>query len=187
MKVTLETYEKSDRKKLKKLYLTAFPVEERAPFFLMMLKTRQGRSEMLTAKVNGKFVGFVYMVCHGDLAYIFYLAVADKLRGKGIGGKIIAAVKERYRGRRIFLARERLDESAGNYAQRVSRRNFYLRCGFSDLPCMIKEASVVYDVMGIGGSISAEEYDRLITAWAGRLMRKLVDMRIIENGEENVN
>lgn len=187
MKVTLEAYEKNDLKKLKRLYLTAFPAEERAPFFLMMMKTRHGRAEMLTAKINGKFVGFVYMVCHEDLAYLFYLAVADKLRGKGIGGKIIDAVKERYSGMRIFLAREQLDETAENYAQRVSRRNFYLRCGFTDLPCMIKEASVIYDVMGIGGSVSAEDYDRLISAWAGKLMRKLVDMRIIEKGEQNVN
>lgn len=187
MKVTLETYEKNDLKKLKKLYLTAFPAEERAPFFLMMLKARQGRAEMLTAKINGKFVGFVYMVCHRDLAYLFYLAVADRLRGKGIGGKIISAVKERYRGRRIFLAREQLDQNADNYAQRVSRRSFYLRCGFTDLPCMIKEASVIYDVMGIGGNVSAEDYDRLISSWTGRLMRKIVDMRIIEKGGENVN
>ncbi len=187
MRVTLEKYEKRDLKKLKRLYLNAFPAEERAPFFLLMLKARQGRAEMLTAKINGKFVGFAYMVCHGDLAYLFYLAVADKLRGKGIGGKIIGAVKERYRGRRIFLARERLDKNTGNYAQRVSRREFYLRCGFRDLPCMIKEASVIYDVMGIGGTVSAKDYDRLISSWSGRLLRKIVDMKIIEKGENNVN
>ena len=80
---------------------------------------------------------------------------------------------------RIFLAREQLDKSAENYAQRVSRRNFYLRCGFEDLPCCIKEGSVVYDVMGIGGIVTAEEYHKLIKPWAGFLL-KIVDMRIIE-------
>lgn len=182
MEITLnsDVSNKTIRKKIKKLYLTAFPAEERAPFFLIMSKARNENGEMLAAYDGEKFIGFVYMVCYKDLAYLFYLAVEGGERGKGYGGKILSAVKEKYSGKRIFLAREQLDKNAENYSQRVSRRNFYLHNGFTDLPCLIKEASVVYDVMSIGGSVSAEEYDALITAWIGKFLRKIVDMRIIE-------
>lgn len=180
MTLTLEKYASDEYKMLKKLYLDSFPAEERAPFFMIMSKAKKGRAEMLTAHDGNEFVGFAYMVCYRDLAYLFYLAVDKDKRGMGYGRKIVDAVKSRYRGRRIFLAREQIDKSAENYEQRVSRRNFYIRCGFKDLPCHIKEASVIYDVMGIGGRVSADEYEALITSWAGKLMRLLVDMRIIE-------
>lgn len=168
------------RCEIKRIYESAFPDDEKAPFFLIMHKVRTKKAEILAAYVDGEFIGFAYTVCYGDLAYLFYLAVDESKRGRGYGRKIIEAVKVRYSGRRIFLAREQLDESAENYSQRVSRRNFYVKCGFSDLPCCIKEATVVYDVMGIGGNVSAKEYDALITSWAGKILKKTVDMRIIE-------
>lgn len=182
MSITLEKYVKSDKKQVKKLYLTAFPAEERAPFFIMMNREKRGKSEMLVARDKGEFIGFVYMVCDEKLAYLFYLAVDDSKRGQGYGTKIIEALKEKYKGRRLFLAREQLDKSAENYEQRVNRHNFYLHCGFEDLPCCIKEGPVVYDVMGIGGSVTAEEYHSLIKDWAGILL-KIVDMKIIEKQE----
>lgn len=180
MSITLENYTAQDKKMIKKLYISAFPAEERAPFFMVAAKAKKGRAELLTARENGRFAGMVYMVCNEKLAYLFYLAVDESQRGKGIGGEIINALKERYKGRRIFLAREQLDKSAENYSQRVSRRNFYLRCGFEDLPCLIKEGPVIYDAMGIGGNVSAAEYDELIVKWCGKLMRRIIDMRIIE-------
>ncbi len=171
---------KETLKKIKKLYGGAFPREERAPFFMLASGARKGKGEMLAAKDNGEFVGFAYTICYGDLVYIFYLAVESGKRGKGYGGKILSHIKELYHGKRIFLAREQLDESADNFKQRLSRHKFYLNNGYRDLNCHIKEANVVYDVMGIGGKVTAAEYDALITGWSGKLVRKIIDMRIIE-------
>lgn len=180
MKVKNYKHDREIRQKIKTIYENAFPDDEKAPFSLIMRRVKQKKAEILVAYDNGEVIGFAYTVCHGNLAYLFYLAIDEKKRGMGYGRKLIEAVKVRYKGKRLFLAREQLDKSADNYAQRVSRRNFYVKCGFSDLPCRIKEATVIYDVMGIGGNVSAKEYDVLITSWAGRIMRKFVDMRIIE-------
>ena len=73
-----------------------------------------------------------------------------------------------------------LDENAENFEQRVKRHEFYLKNGFSDLPIRIKEAGVTFDVMGIGGVIKKEEYDAMMDGFCGRLLRKLVKMRLIE-------
>ncbi len=182
MNITLKKHmDKETRRKIKILYNSAFPAEERAPFLMLSLKANSGKGDLFAAEDNGKFIGMVYIISREDLAYLFYLAVEGNERGKGYGGKIISAVKEKYRGKRIFLAREQLDESADNYSQRVVRRKFYLSNGFEDLKCHIKEGKVIYDVMSIGGKVSAAEYDALITMWSGRLIRKLFDMRIIEN------
>lgn len=178
--------ENADRKAyadIKGLYKRAFPRDERAPFFLIKRRAVKGKAQMLAAKEGDIFVGFVYLVCYKDLVYLFYFAVEENYRGTGKGSEILRLLKERCAGRRLFLAREQLDEKAENYSQRVNRHRFYRKNGFEDLPCRIKEASVVYDVMGIGGNVSAEEYDALIDCWIGRFLKKLIDMRIIEEAD----
>ncbi len=181
MQITLEKAGEADYKRIKALYKSAFPPEERPPFFLLKSRDKSGAGQMLAVKADGAFAGFAYLICLQDMAYLFFFAISPEKRGAGVGTAVLKALEERYRGKRLFLAREQLDKTAGNYGQRVKRRDFYLRAGFSDLPCQIKEASVVYDMMGIGGAVSPAEYDRLITGWCGRLVRKMVDMRVIEN------
>ena len=187
MKITIKSFRsgKNTENKLKRLYTSAFPAEERAPFRLMMSRIKTGKGEMLAAFDGDEFVGFAYIICHEDVAYLFYLAVEESKRGMGYGSLIIDGVKKKYHGKRIFLAREQLDESAPNYSQRVSRREFYLRRGFKDQPLLIQEASVVYDVMSVGGYIYPEEYACLIKWWTGKLLGKLVKMYMI--GTETVD
>ncbi len=178
--MTLKTAEKKHFGLIKSLYKTAFPKDERAPFFFIKRRYLQGRADLLAAFDGDKFTGFCYIVCHGDFAYLFYLAVEENLRGKGTGSGIISLVKEKYAGKTIFLAREPLDKDAENYGQRVSRRAFYLKNGFEDTGLQLKEAGVVYDVMTIGGGITAKDYETLIRFWAGDFVMRLADMRIVE-------
>jgi len=166
--ITLEPYRKEFEKQYKALYLTAFPAEERAPWLLLKRRAGQGRAEALAAMDGGSFAGMAYVVISGDTVYLFYLAVEENRRGQGTGGQIISALRERYPDKRIYLAREQLDESAENYPQRESRHRFYLANGFQDWGAQIKEGPVTYDVMGIGKPVTPAEYRRLITGWAGR-------------------
>lgn len=179
--LTQLTASSPEYKQVQSLFLSAFPKEERPPFRLLKRRAAQGRGDMLCAKEDDAFVGFAYMICHDDLAYLFFLAVDEGQRGKGYGSAILSAIKERYAQCRIFLAREMLDPSASNIDQRVKRRAFYLRNGFLDLPCRIKEADVVFDAMSMDGrGITAPEYHALIVNWTGRLRLLFVDMRLIE-------
>lgn len=168
-------------REIKELYKRSFPKEERAPFWLMMRNAKKANGDFLVAFDDDLFVGFAYIISNESLAYLFYLAVNDKLRAKGYGSMILSELKERYRNKNLFLALEDDDKSAPNYEQRKKRRKFYEKNGFSPIPCRMKEASVIYDVMSIGGMVTAKEYDRLITSWAGVLIKKIVDLKIIEN------
>ena len=176
----LKRADKSDYKKMKALYLEAFPADERAPFWLMWRKAQKNKAEVYSLMDGEKWVGLAYVVCHGDLAYLFYLAIERESRGKGYGSKAIACLKKKYEGRRLFLALETLDEKAENYEQRVKRHDFYKRCGLSDLPYHLKEASVIYSIMGVGGAVQPEEYQAMFDEYLGRFLRRLIDMRFVE-------
>lgn len=183
----LRDADRRDYKRIKALFLSAFPSEERPPFFTVKLRAQCKKARMLIAEDNGDFIGFAYLICLRDMAYLFFLAISDDMRGRGYGSQVLQLLRREYTGGRLFLAREQLDAQAPNYAQRLSRHSFYIKNGFTDWNCQIKEVDVVYDVMGIGDSISATEYNELITAWAGRLWMRLIDMRLIDNTNVNAN
>ena len=176
----LKKAEPADRAWLSELYTGAFPDDERAPFRLLRRRAEQGRAEFWCLMDGETRVGLAYVLRRQDLAYLFYLAVIPGLRGKGYGTQAIAALREHYNGCRLFLALETLDPAAENYAQRVHRHAFYQRCGLKDLPYRLKEASVIYALMGVGGSVQPGEYKAMINRFLGWPLRWLIDMRFIE-------
>ena len=178
MKITLTPAAKEDLRHVKPLYLSAFPREERAPFSRIKRTAMRKRGTLLIARDGEEFIGFLYLIEQGTLIYLFYLAIAESKRGSGYGGEVLEAVKELYRGKRLFLAREELDPTSDNYEQRLRRHEFDLRHGFEDQPLKIKEGPVVYDVMGIGDPATPEEYRALMLSWGGRLLPLLVDIRL---------
>lgn len=180
MELRLELCTKADQEKLKQLYITAFPKDERAPYKMLKNRSDKGKAEFLAAKDGEELIGMVYMVCNDALAYIFYLAIMDDKRGMGYGSKVLSLLKERYKGKKLFLARERLDEPCDNIEQRKSRRGFYLSNGFTDQSGHIKEGKVTYDIMYIGEPVTAEEYHDLIAGWAGKLIMWAVGLKIVD-------
>lgn len=180
MNLTLANATASEIKMIKELYYSAFPKEERSPFGLMKRRAKQGRGRMLAAKDGGEFVGFTYIIENADCAYLFYLAIVPQTRGAGYGSAILAQLREMYKGKRLFLARESLDPASDNYEQRVRRHEFYLRNGFSDLSCKIREGKVTFDVMSIGGNITPNDYEELITRWIGKFRKKFVTMYLTD-------
>ena len=79
MNITIKSF-KSGRhmkNKLKKLYNSAFPADERAPFGIMMSRLNKGKAEMLTAFDGDEFIGFAYVICRQEIAYLFYLAIEE--------------------------------------------------------------------------------------------------------------
>lgn len=164
----------------KELYSRAFPDDERAPFMMLLLKARRKDVDFWSVSCEGQWAGFIYVVNNADLSYVFYIAVSERMRGKGIGSGILKAAQQLYKGRRLFLAIEQLDENAANYPERVRRKEFYLRCGFRELHRKLQEGAVVYDILGVGGDVSAQEYKRLMTDYAGKVLSKLFTMEFVE-------
>lgn len=170
MSIKLEPCRSEHLAKAKALYYSAFPSEERAPWWVLKRRAKQGRAELLAAVDAGQFAGMAYVVTLNDMVYLFYLAVEEDRRGRGTGSEILTELKKKYSGKRLYLSREQLDSNAENYPQRESRYRFYLSNGFTDMGCCIKESTVTYDVMGVGGSVTPEEYAQLMKSWSGRFV-----------------
>ena len=179
MEITLKNAGKTDALKIKALYLSAFPPEERPPFFLMRYGARFGNGDMLSVYDGEEFVGFAYVVSDERAAYLFFFAIEERFRGKGYGSAVLLALKKRYAGKVLFLAREQLDERAENHPERVRRHRFYLKNGFSDLSVKIKEMTVIYDTMGFGGDIEPRAYARLMKKWCGPLVFYAMRIKMI--------
>ena len=187
--------QKSEYEVIKRIYTESFPDNERAPMKMLKKRAKQGKADFLAICDGETTVGMCYVVCCKDLAYLFYIAVDRSLRGKGYGTQAIAALLEKYRGKRFFLALEQLDESADNYSQRVKRHEFYRSCGLRDLPFKLKEATVVFSAMGAklpaekDGSgnetftVLPEEYKELTDRYLGFFMKHMVDMRLLPCGQ----
>ncbi|MBR6045661.1 MAG: GNAT family N-acetyltransferase [Ruminococcus sp.] len=171
-----------DYKNIRKLYYEAFPPEERAPFRLLELKSRRKNVDFWSILDDRRWAGFMYVVNHEDMSYIFYLATAPDVRQKGIGSAALRLAAKHYAGRRLFLAEEPVYESAENFHEREKRREFYLSNGFEDLGSTVIEGGVTFELLGIGGKVSGEEYLALFREYLGRVLFRLIDIRY---GEED--
>ena len=181
--------DKTDCAVIEKIYTQSFPDNERAPFKMLIKRAARGKADFWAVCDGETIIGMAYVVCHSDLAYLFYIAIAPTSRGKGFGTKTIRSLMEKYRGKRFFLALEQLDNTADNYTQRVKRHDFYTSCGLFDLPFKLKEGTVTFSAMGArpddGGELHGdftvlpEEYSALMHGYMGFFMRLMVDVRLI--------
>ena len=175
--MTLEIARNEDYKDFKRLFFSAFPAEERQPYFFMKWTLKCRKGELLIAREDGCFIGFVFLVSYRDLVYLFFFAVEDGFRGRGYGSRILQLVKERCQGKRIFLAREPLDKHAENAVQRSKRWDFYMKNGFVDLPMKIIEKNYCFDTMSVGGPVTVRDYNDLVINWVGKFLRPFVSMK----------
>ena len=168
---------RKERKWVKALFLSAFPPEERPPFFVMRLRARQNTDWWLIQS-GGKNAGFFYVIRDEDLAYLFFFAVDEAFRGRGIGSKALCQLIRLYEGKTFFLAIEPLDKKADNYSMRVRRLGFYQRNGLVPLNQWIREDKVVYALLGTGGQVPHAAYDRMMQHWLGSFRLLGVTMKI---------
>ncbi len=182
MKITLKRTDlfSADFGKIRKLYNTAFPADERAPMWLLAVKAYKKSVDFWSLYRDGKWFGMAYVLNEDDLSYLFYFAVSESERGKGLGSAALKSLKKKYEGRRLFLALEQLDENADNYPERLKRRNFYLKNGLKPINRTIRECKVVYNVMGVGGDVLPLEYEKMMRNYLGFLLCGMVSMDIKE-------
>jgi RimJ/RimL family protein N-acetyltransferase len=157
--------ERAEMKWVKKLFVSAFPRNERPPFFIMRWRMKKARWLKIVA--NGENAGFFYLVENDSRAYLFFFAVEERLRGKRIGTEALKILTDEWKGKCLYLAIEPPDENVANYAERVSRKEFYKRCGFLETGQFLREGNMIYEVLGNGGEVTDPEHKKLMKKWLG--------------------
>ncbi|MBS6396444.1 MAG: GNAT family N-acetyltransferase [Clostridiales bacterium] len=145
-------------KEIKEIYLEAFPKHERKPFFVIKNAHRKGKLQVITAIERGKLSGFIMAIPYLDMVMVDYLAISSKVRSKGIGSRLLQEVCQRFSGKKILLLIEQIDENAENYEQRISRKKFYLKNGFSSSDIFTTGASGNMEILYQGTPPSIERY-----------------------------
>lgn len=175
----LITARKSDIKQIKKLYREAFPKEERYPFFLIQKRAKEGKGEILVLEEEG-FAGLAIVMFYKDIAMLQFFAIAPEKRGHHLGSTTLSLLKERYAGKRLLLEIETLCPEAENYADRVRRKNFYLRNGMKEMNVVVILFGVELELLTAGGDVSFEEYHAVYTDMLGR---RIADRKVLRGKE----
>ena len=145
--------------KVRQLYMTAFPKEERIPWPLVRLNTlRKGIA--LTAYLDGDtFCGFTCSVTCDGLYMPLFFAIDEPLRSKGYGSAILALLKDTCGT--VVLNIEPLVEDAPNLPERHHRYGFYRHNGFFDTGYHVWEVGGMFRVLSTDPELDVPAYQKL--------------------------
>lgn len=166
-------------KEIKKIYMEAFPKRERKPFFTLKHSVKKKKAIIMTASEGNQILGFVVLIPYKNMIMVDYLAVSSQIRSKGTGSYIMQNVCREFSDKKVVLLIERLDDSADNREQRIARRKFYLKNGFTSSDIFITGASGNMEIMNYGGKVTPENYMSLQEYTLGKLFFKLSNIRIL--------
>lgn len=156
------TPKRSMIRKIKHLYRKSFPKEERKPFSVIRKKQAEGSVEILSAESWRKdLLGFAITAKYKDLVLVDYLAVTPQCQGQGIGSQILTELKAYYPDKRIILEIEDPAEPCENGSDRIRRKAFYEKNGFTQAGFTVWLFGVKMPVLICGGSVEYEEYHQL--------------------------
>lgn len=161
MELRLEPADGRKMRRIKRIYLEAFPKSERKPFGMMKRRARKGMMEFLCVMDGRETVGLAITVLYRDMVLLDYFAMSRASRGKSYGSRALALLKERYQDRRLILEIELLDEHASNSEDRIRRKRFYLRNGMKETGIRAVVFRVPMEVLTAGESINYEEYHEI--------------------------
>lgn len=144
--------------RIRLLYREAFPRCERKPFSIIKAMAERGRTDLWCFEDEHGFAGMCATINGPDKVLIDYLAVTRRRRGTGVGSKMLSELLEHYKDYGVFLEIEELDPTAENNAERVRRKDFYLRAGLVPMDTHVKLFGVDMELLGKGCHLTFDEY-----------------------------
>lgn len=159
--------ENIDIEAVKKLYLEAFPKDERKPFSIIYKKAVEKEIDILEFK-DKNFVGMAIVMKYQDIALVDYFAISKSIRSKGYGSMALDIIKDFYKDKRLVLEIEELVQTADNYSQRLARKDFYVKNGFQMMDLKVYLFGVCLEFMYTKEKISFEEYLKMYETIFGK-------------------
>ena len=168
---------------IKEIYMEAFPKRERKPYFTLRHSAKKKKAVVMAAMEKDQLLGFTVLIPYKDMIMVDYLAVSSKIRSKGTGSYIMQNVCREYADKKIALLIECLDNAADNRDQRIARRKFYLKNGFTASDIFIEGANGEMEILNYGGKVSQEDYISLQKYALGALFFKLSGIKIVKGAK----
>lgn len=148
---------------IRKLYETAFPVEEQIPYEDLMVLMDKMPLDFTAYYENNEFIGFTIVYPRKTFNWFWYFAVRGELRGKGYGQEILTQLIEEYKDCTNILDMESPDQESANSEQRRRRCAFYLRNGFRQTGVGKSFDGIDYTILMNGeGTFTLDDYEQVL-------------------------
>ena len=167
MKLVQINSSNADDEELRRLYGTAFPVEEQIPYDDLIYLLGKLDIDYTAYYDDDDFVGLTMVLHLPRYNWGWYFAVREDLRGKGYGQEILSSVLSKYRTERPFIIdiESPLQPDAPNPGQRQRRHAFYVRNGLKDTPTSRTFDGITYSIMTNSDEpFAQQDYDDIIAA-----------------------
>lgn len=152
-----------DNEEVRRLYETAFPVEEQIPWDDLMVLVETMPLDFNIYYNDDKLMGFFIVYPRPSFNWFWYFVVPKQMRGKGVGQKILSRQIEKYKDSTNILDIESPEQVCENQAVRRRRHAFYLRNGFRDTGIRRSFGGIDYTIIMIGdGTFTMQDYDQII-------------------------
>ena len=164
----------SEIDQLEKLNNEAFPEAERIPTPTLIAMADNKQIDLIALYDADKFIGFIVMSLYEQYAYMFFFAIDSSQRSKGYGSKALSLLRNVYAKYTITLDLEKVDCSAPNNNQRIARKNFYLRNGYSETGYSLDYLDITFEVLFSGQNFDEKKYTSLLN----NIMRNISSYKI---------
>jgi GNAT superfamily N-acetyltransferase len=156
-----------DDPELRRIYGTAFPVEEQIPYDDLIYLISKLDINYTAYYEDEKLVGLTMVLHLPKYNWGWYFAVQEQLRGQGYGQRILTSLLDIYRGKRPFIIDIESPQQADapNLEQRQRRHAFYLRNGLKDTPTSRTFEGITYTIMtNSDEAFTQQDYDSILTS-----------------------
>jgi GNAT superfamily N-acetyltransferase len=162
------------------LYKKAFTTARHIPTWLLRLTLRKGKVGFNVLYADNTWIGLIYTTEYKDIVLVHFFAISESYRSGGYGSKVIDSIKVTHSKKRIVLNIEELDKREKNYSQRVKRKAFYEKNGFSPSGYIVKEPKEKLEMLIFGGNINKEEIEAMYKNLFGSIIGFLLRPKIIK-------
>ncbi len=133
------------KNEIKNIYLNSFQKDERFPFWILKHCSKEQNVVFNVILDDKKVIGMEYIINYNDenTAYLMYLAIDKKQRGKGYGSEILKDLAKKYET--IILSIERPNKNFDDNKEK--RKNFYLKNGFYETNKFIQDKGIEYEIL----------------------------------------
>ena len=151
---------------LRRLYETAFPVEEQIPYDDLVHLLDAMDIDYTAYYENRMLVGLTMVLQMPKYHWVWYFAMREELRGKGYGQDILNTLLNKYSndGRAFIMDIESpYQTDAPNPKQRRRRHAFYLRNGMKDTGTSRTWANITYTILSNSDEpFSQQDYEGIV-------------------------
>ena len=164
-------------KKVRELYISAFPKVERLPWKVLRLAACEKHSA-IDAYFDGEdFCGFTFSTAIDKIYFIMFFAVDGEKRSMGYGSAILSKIKADNPDKTVVLNVEPLVADAPNLKERENRLAFYQKNGFFDTGYYVREVGGVFTVMATEKTVDVAAYQKIFKAltfglWKVKIAKK---------------